>query len=121
MSITNSFCPNLLPHCDHTTRIDSAPWLHLQAAFLPAREVGGDFYRCRILPDSSQWILLGDVSGKGTNTQSAGQIAAAKNFGQEDDITVLTLQSRLPACRISMVVPQSSLRDKSRNRSSTAN
>ena len=37
----------------------------LEIAFLPAGEVGGDFYSCSILPGSRQRILLGDVSGKG--------------------------------------------------------
>ena len=44
--------------------IDSAPWLHLQAAFLPAREVGGDFYRCRMLPDGSRGSFSGTSAVK---------------------------------------------------------
>ncbi len=65
--------------------IDSAPWLHLQAAFLPAREVGGDFYRCRILPDGSQWILLGDVSGKGTAAAMTGAMLLGAAEGRESE------------------------------------
>jgi sigma-B regulation protein RsbU (phosphoserine phosphatase) len=45
--------------------IDSFPGLKIDASFSPAREVGGDFYSCRILPAGHQRILLGDVSGKG--------------------------------------------------------
>jgi hypothetical protein len=37
----------------------------VEVVFLPAREVGGDFYLCRVLADGSQRVLLGDVSGKG--------------------------------------------------------
>ena len=65
--------------------IDSAPWLHLQAAFLPAREVGGDFYRCRMLPDGSQWILLGDVSGKGTAAAMTGAMLLGAAEGRESE------------------------------------
>jgi hypothetical protein len=45
--------------------IHSLPGLNIAIAFLPAREVGGDFYSCAVLPGSRQRILLGDVSGKG--------------------------------------------------------
>jgi serine phosphatase RsbU (regulator of sigma subunit) len=46
-------------------RLDVAPGLSIDAVYLPAQEVGGDFYLCRVLPDGTQRILLGDVSGKG--------------------------------------------------------
>ncbi len=46
-------------------KLDAAPWVAIEAAFLPARDVGGDFYRCRRLVDGTQRVLLGDVSGKG--------------------------------------------------------
>jgi hypothetical protein len=42
-----------------------APGCNVEVVFLPAREVGGDFYLCRVLPDGGQRVLLGDVSGKG--------------------------------------------------------
>jgi hypothetical protein len=45
--------------------IESLPSLQIDVAFRPVREVGGDFYNCRILPGNRQRILLGDVSGKG--------------------------------------------------------
>ena len=45
--------------------LDTLPGLRIEAAFHPVREVGGDFYACRILPENRQRILLGDVSGKG--------------------------------------------------------
>jgi phosphoserine phosphatase RsbU/P len=46
--------------------IETIPSLHVDVAFHPMREVGGDFYLCRPLPDGRQRILVGDVSGKGT-------------------------------------------------------
>ena len=45
--------------------IDTAPGLRIDVAFHPMREVGGDFYLCRVLADGRQRVLLGDVSGKG--------------------------------------------------------
>ena len=46
-------------------QVDRAPGCDAEVAFFPAREVGGDFYLCRVLPDGRQRLLLGDVSGKG--------------------------------------------------------
>jgi hypothetical protein len=46
-------------------KLDVAPGLSIEAVYLPAQEVGGDFYLCRVLPDGTQRVLLGDVSGKG--------------------------------------------------------
>ena len=36
-----------------------------ETVYLPASEVGGDFYHVQTFPDGSQIALLGDVSGKG--------------------------------------------------------
>jgi hypothetical protein len=57
--------------------LDCAPGLHIDVAFHPMREVGGDFYLCRVLPDGSQRILTGDVSGKG----AAAAMAATLSLG----------------------------------------
>ena len=46
-------------------RVESLDAFRIDVAFHPAREVGGDFYSCRILPGNRQRILIGDVSGKG--------------------------------------------------------
>jgi hypothetical protein len=54
-----------------------ASGLRMEAVFRPAREVGGDFYRCRLLPDGTQRVLLGDVSGKG----AAAAMTAAMLLG----------------------------------------
>ncbi len=47
------------------TTVKTVPGIKLEVAFRPMREVGGDFYQCRILADGTQRVLLGDVSGKG--------------------------------------------------------
>jgi hypothetical protein len=60
--------------------LDVAPGMALSAAFLPASEVGGDFYRCRTLKDGSQRVLLGDVSGKGV----AAALTSALLLGAAD-------------------------------------
>jgi hypothetical protein len=45
--------------------VDTAAGARVEVAFRPMRDVGGDFYLCRALPDGRQRILIGDVSGKG--------------------------------------------------------
>lgn len=54
----------------------TASW-SIDAAFLPARDVGGDFYLSRPLPKGRLRILLGDVSGKG----AAAAMTAAMLMG----------------------------------------
>jgi serine phosphatase RsbU (regulator of sigma subunit) len=46
-------------------RLEVAAGIEVSAAFFPAKDVGGDFYFCRMLAAGTQRILLGDVSGKG--------------------------------------------------------
>jgi sigma-B regulation protein RsbU (phosphoserine phosphatase) len=43
----------------------STPGFDLEAVYLPAHEVGGDFYRTVHLKDGSLLVIVGDVSGKG--------------------------------------------------------
>jgi serine phosphatase RsbU (regulator of sigma subunit) len=47
--------------------------------------VGGDLYRCRALPDGSQWVLIGDVSGKGTAAGITGAMLLGAAEGHESD------------------------------------
>jgi serine phosphatase RsbU (regulator of sigma subunit) len=63
------------------TRIPTIPSLAIDVAFRPMRDVGGDFYLCRILADGRQRLLLGDVSGKGA---AAAMTAALLLGGAED-------------------------------------
>jgi len=58
----------------------SATGVTVNAAFLPAHEVGGDFYLCRALPSGAQRVLLGDVSGKGV----AAALTSALLLGAAD-------------------------------------
>lgn len=57
-----------------------APGVTVSSAFLPAHEVGGDFYLCRALPNGAQRVLLGDVSGKGV----AAALTSALLLGAAD-------------------------------------
>lgn len=63
--------------------IESAPVVRVEAVFMPAQQVGGDFYRCRVLEDGSQWLLLGDVSGKGTGAGMTGAMLLGACEGHE--------------------------------------
>jgi sigma-B regulation protein RsbU (phosphoserine phosphatase) len=62
-------------------RLDTASGWTVDTAFLPAREVGGDFYRCCVLPNGQERILIGDVSGKG----AAAAMTAAMLVGAAED------------------------------------
>lgn len=56
----------------------SIPFLtgcHIEAAYLPAEEVGGDFYQILPRPDGSVVIAVGDVSGKGLKAAMTGVLA----------------------------------------------
>jgi Stage II sporulation protein E (SpoIIE) len=57
-----------------------APGVTVSSAFLPASEVGGDFYLCRALSNGAQRVLLGDVSGKGV----AAALTSALLLGAAD-------------------------------------
>ena len=61
---------------------------HVEAAYLPAQEVGGDFYLVLAQPDGFALIVVGDVSGKGLKAAMTGALAigalrtlAAENLG----------------------------------------
>jgi sigma-B regulation protein RsbU (phosphoserine phosphatase) len=47
----------------------------LEAAYLPAQEVGGDFYQVLSQPDGSALVVVGDVSGKGLKAAMTGALA----------------------------------------------
>jgi hypothetical protein len=71
--------------------LETMPGLKIAAAFRPVRDVGGDFYSCRILPGDRQRILLGDVSGKGVAAAmtAAGLIGAAQRHESESPAQLL--------------------------------
>jgi hypothetical protein len=51
------------------------PGFHLEAAYLPAQEVGGDFYQVLSQSDGSTLVIVGDVSGKGLKAAMTGALA----------------------------------------------
>lgn len=65
--------------------LDVAPGWSIEAVFLPAQEVGGDFYRCRVLAGGAQRVLLGDVSGKGAAAAMTAAMLLGAATGHESD------------------------------------
>jgi len=71
----------------------------IAAAFLPANEVGGDFYQVIPLASGTTLIVIGDVSGKGLKAAMTGTLAigalrtlAGENLGPADLLTRLNRQ-----------------------------
>jgi hypothetical protein len=70
--------------------LDFLPGLEIAVAFRPAREVGGDFYSCRVLPGNRQRVLIGDVSGKGAAAaMTAAVLIGAAQRHESDSPSVL--------------------------------
>ena len=65
--------------------LDTAPGLRIDVAFRPMREVGGDFYLCRVLADGRQRVLVGDVSGKGTGAAMAAVLLIGGAAARDSD------------------------------------
>jgi hypothetical protein len=55
--------------------LPSLPNYAIEAAYLPAREVGGDFYQVLPQTDGSILAVIGDVSGKGLGAAMTGAFA----------------------------------------------
>ena len=55
--------------------LPSLPGLHIEAAYIPAEEVAGDFYQVIEQPGGSALIIVGDVSGKGLKAAMTGTLA----------------------------------------------
>jgi sigma-B regulation protein RsbU (phosphoserine phosphatase) len=55
--------------------LPTLPGLHIEAAYLPAEEVAGDFYQVIEQPGGSALIVVGDVSGKGLKAAMTGTLA----------------------------------------------
>jgi sigma-B regulation protein RsbU (phosphoserine phosphatase) len=51
------------------------PGFQIEAAYLPAQEVGGDFYQVIAQQDGFALIVVGDVSGKGLKAAMTGALA----------------------------------------------
>jgi serine phosphatase RsbU (regulator of sigma subunit) len=72
--------------------ISSLPDLNVGIAFVPAREVGGDFYNCSILSGNRQRILMGDVSGKGVAAAMTAAVLLGAAQERESDSPAALLQ-----------------------------
>jgi len=79
-------------------KADVAAGVTISAAFLPAHDVGGDFYLCRALPGGTQRVLLGDVSGKGV----AAALTSALLLGAADRCDNLRPQAVLKELNASL-------------------
>lgn len=64
--IQRSLVPDALPALTHCV---------IETAYLPAREVGGDFYQVLPRDDGSVLVVIGDVSGKGLRAAMTGTLA----------------------------------------------
>jgi hypothetical protein len=54
--------------------LPAVPGCHVEVAYLPAEEVGGDFYQLFNQSDGSSLIVIGDVSGKGLKAAMTGAL-----------------------------------------------
>ncbi|HEY3627593.1 MAG TPA: PP2C family protein-serine/threonine phosphatase, partial [Terracidiphilus sp.] len=54
--------------------LPTLPGFTIEAAYIPAQEVGGDFYQVLPRPDGSTVIAVGDVSGKGLKAAMTGTL-----------------------------------------------
>jgi serine phosphatase RsbU (regulator of sigma subunit) len=59
---------------------------HIEAVYLPAQEVGGDFYQIFEQPGGRSMVVVGDVSGKGLKAAMTGAlvIGALRALARED-------------------------------------
>jgi Stage II sporulation protein E (SpoIIE) len=75
--LQNQLVPATLP---------TLPGINLDAAYLPAAEVGGDFYQAFPQRDGSTLVVIGDVSGKGLKAAMTGTLAlgALRTLAQEN-------------------------------------
>jgi hypothetical protein len=83
--------------------LDCAPGMQIDVAFHPMREVGGDFYLCRVLNDGRQRVLLGDVSGKGSAAAMTATLLIGAAERHEDDSPVELLHHLNLVLRLSRV------------------
>jgi hypothetical protein len=57
-----------------SSTLDTADWAEVDVAYLPAKEVGGDFYFCQ-QSTGGQMVVVGDVSGKGLRAAMLASVA----------------------------------------------
>jgi phosphoserine phosphatase RsbU/P len=81
------------------TQVPQIKGYRIEAAYLPAQEVGGDFYQVFEQDDGMQLVAVGDVSGKGLKAAMTGTLAlgalralAAEGLGPAATLTKLNRQ-----------------------------
>jgi len=72
-----------------------APYVHIDTAYLPSQEVGGDFYQIATGGDGALLLIIGDVSGKGL--QAALTMSLIVGLWQE--VVTTTQSPREILCR----------------------
>jgi hypothetical protein len=76
--------------------IPTIPGCRIETSYLPAQEVGGDFYQVFPRPDCSALILVGDVSGKGLKAAMLGTLlVGAANALEKENFPPVQMLSRL--------------------------
>lgn len=73
--------------------IPETPGFAIRAAYLPAAQVGGDFYRVTPLAGGGLLLIVGDVSGKGLRAAMtvSAIMGALRTISSESPGTILTL------------------------------
>ena len=80
-----------IQHMLAPAKIDTAPGLKIDVAFHPMRDVGGDFYFCRVLGDGRQRVLVGDVSGKGAAAAMSATLLLGASAARDSDSPAVLL------------------------------
>ena len=79
-------------------RIEEIPGFHIETAYLPSKEVGGDFYQFLPANDGSLLVVVGDVSGKGLDAAMLVAVvigALGKDDPREPAVVLSRLNGRL--------------------------
>lgn len=77
-------------------QLPTLPGLQLGAVYLPAAEVGGDFYQVFPQSDGSALVVVGDVSGKGLRAAMTGTLVlGGLRALVQDDLSPSQILSRL--------------------------
>jgi hypothetical protein len=77
-------------------KLPGIPGLTIEAAYMPAAEVGGDFYQVLAQPGGSAIIVIGDVSGKGLKAAMTATLALGTlRTLAEDNLSPAQILSRL--------------------------
>ena len=81
-------------------KLPSVKGYTIEAAYIPAQEVGGDFYQVFAQDDGAQLVVVGDVSGKGlkaamTSTLALGALRALAQEGLGPGVVLTRLNRQM--------------------------